>query len=174
MLHKKSSNHQCLMSHKLHCIIHFSVAQFSGYLHVYQFFVLCIVKLGLLLIRCIYFFFIFVLSKLECRSTNQSARVSSGHCRTYGWWVYKDASRLWLPFHWICHKVHTIAWNSWQNIVTLPDNCLLFKRGWIEQKGELATSLFHYSPLPNFCEEACVKKRSGCVCKGEGGGKGLN
>ena len=57
MLLKKSSNHQSLMSHKLHCIIHFSVAQFLGYLHVYQFFVLCIVKLGLLLIRCIYFYF---------------------------------------------------------------------------------------------------------------------
>lgn len=35
-------------------------------------------------------------------------------------------------------------------------------------------SLFHPSPLPNFCEEAWVKKRSGCVCKGEGEGKGLN
>ena len=54
---KKSSNHQSLMSHKLHCIVHFSVAQFLGYLHVYQFFMLCIVKLGLLLIRCIYFYF---------------------------------------------------------------------------------------------------------------------
>ena len=35
-------------------------------------------------------------------------------------------------------------------------------------------SLFHPSPLPNFCEEAWVKKRSECVCKGEGEGKGLN
>ena len=45
----------------------------------------------------------------------------------------------------------------------------------MKEKGELATSLFHPSPHPNFCEEACVKKRSGCVSKpGGGGGKGLN
>lgn len=48
MLHKKSSNHQSPMSHK-HCNIHSSVAQFSGYLLVYLFFVclLCFVLLSL-------------------------------------------------------------------------------------------------------------------------------
>ena len=49
MLCKKSSNHQSLMSHKLHCNFHFSVAQFLGFLHVYLFFVcfLCFVLLSL-------------------------------------------------------------------------------------------------------------------------------
>jgi len=38
-------------------------------------------------------------------STLESTWLSPDYCGAYGWWIHQNASRMWLPFHWICDKV---------------------------------------------------------------------